>query len=231
VQFISDKRYQDKLEQQVAFEQTTPLAWTAAPTPGTPEATLPHGALSPSLMLAGIHKENYRVLGGDDGHGWLCLNLDDERCWPVLRVANEALADSAHRLRELLIGLNKSSEGFHLLEHVLLRPRGDAAGREVEEDFYAHRVSVVLPSFTARFRDPGCRAGVEEVISQHLPAHILPTFYWLDFAFLAQFELRYRRWLALLDAGGDAAGLDAAGSQLIEFLGKVDAYHTNRHWM
>jgi hypothetical protein len=35
----------------------------------------------------------------------------------------------------------------------------------------------------------------------------------------------------MLGAGSDAAGLDAAAGQLIDFLGTVSPYHTNRHWM
>jgi hypothetical protein len=231
VQFISDKRYQERLPQELAYDQTEPLAWTAAPTPGTPEVALPHGAVSPSLLLAGIHKENYRVRPDDAGRAWLCLNLDDTRCWPLVQLAAEDLPDTAHRLRELLIGLNKSSEGFHLLEHVLLRPRGEGVAHAVEDDFYTHQVSVVLPAFTARFSNRGCQAWVEEMIAQNLPAHVLPRFYWLDFAFLAQFELRYRHWLELLGTRSDGGQIDAAAAQLIEFLQKVAQFHTNRYWM
>ena len=36
------------------------------------------------------------------------------------------------------------------------------------------------------------------MIAEELPAHLLPEFYWLDFAFLAQFETRYQRWLNLM---------------------------------
>jgi hypothetical protein len=231
MRFISDKRYMGRLEQQAAYDQTVPLPWTAEPAAANVLDGLPHGAISPSLLLAGIHKDNYRVLPGDDEQGWLCLNLDDERCWPLVRLPNAELAAGARQLRDSLIGLSTASEGFHLLEHVLLRPRAEGAVHDVAAGFYAHRVSVVLPAFTARFSDPGCRAWIEELVAQNLPAHILPTFYWLDFAFLAQFELRYRRWLELLNAGGDVAALDIAAGQIIEFLDKVGPYHTNRHWM
>ncbi|WP_343732780.1 hypothetical protein [Duganella sp.] len=231
VRFISDTRYLERLTRQVDFDETAALPWPSQAPGRTVLNGLPLGAVSPSLLLAGIHKENYRVLAADDDQGWLCLNLDDERCWPLLRLPNADLADAARELRDMLVELSAASEGFHLLEHVLLRPRGDDAVRVVEDDFYAHRVSVVLPAFTARFSNPGCRAWVEELIAQNLPAHILPTFYWLDFAFLAQFELRYRRWLALLQTGADVGGLDTAADQLLEFLGKVGPYHTNRHWM
>jgi len=221
--------------QQVSYQQTVAVSKGAALISGE-SALLPHGAVSPSLMLAGIHRENYRMLPAGEEQGWLCLNVDDENCWALSLLPKAELASTAQRLQENLIALNRSCEGFHLLEHLLLRPRGGKITREVPEDFYAHRVSVVLPAFTARFADPGCRAWMEELIAQNLPAHIFPEFYWLDFAFLAEFELHYREWLALLhDAVGGSdevtERLDASADQLIDFLKKASAYRSNRFWL
>lgn len=230
VSFISDKRYQERLQRQTSYADTVALPWPEQPAEGMVLQGLPHGAVSPSLLLAGIRKENYTVLADGD-HGWLCLNVDDERCWPLVRLPQDELAAGARQLRDSLIAVSRDSEGFHLLEHVLLRPRGEGAEHDVAKDFYAHRVSVVLPSFTARFSDRSCQAWIEELISQNLPAHILPTFYWLDFAFMAQFELRYRHWLAVLNDGHDLAAIDESAARIIAFLDSVDPYHTNRHWM
>lgn len=241
MQFISDKLYLERLAQQAGFPQQVSYQQTVAVSKGAAlisgeSALLPHGAVSPSLMLAGIHRENYRMLPAGEEQGWLCLNVDDENCWALSLLPKAELASTAQRLQENLIALNRSCEGFHLLEHLLLRPRGGKITREVPEDFYAHRVSVVLPAFTARFADPGCRAWMEELIAQNLPAHIFPEFYWLDFAFLAEFELHYREWLALLHdvAGGSdevTERLDASADQLIDFLKKASAYRSNRFWL
>lgn len=238
--YVSDARYRDKLVQQdgfpldVPYEQTRLLAGGADDLASAEESvSLPHGAVSPALLLAGIHPENYRVLDAGEGQGWLCLDVAQALCWPLVRLPAGELAGAAQRMRSALIGLNRRCEGFHLLEHVLLRPRGDAPARQVAADFYAHRVSVILPAFTARFADPGCRAWMEELIAQNLPAHILPQFFWLDFPLLAQFELRQENWLALLreaSMGRPADGLDAAAGQLIELLAKSAPYHTNRVW-
>lgn len=230
VRLISDARYEQQLERSPVTEITVALPWPERHTAGKAVAGMPLAAVSPSLLRAGVHKENYVTLA-DGEHSWLCLNLDEKRCWPLLRLPNAELAAGARDLRDTLVGLNQASEGFHLLEHVLLRPRVDGATHAVAEDFYAHRVSVILPSFTARFSDPACRAWMEELIAQQLPAHILPTFYWLDYAFLALFERRYRVWLDLLNESNSMSKLDEAAAELIALLGKVSQYHTNRHWM
>lgn len=251
IALVSDRRYQAGLAAdapaEVKFDDTGPLAVPAAQDaqdaqdgqngaaalPLSPLLLPPRGAVSPALLLAGIRRESYRVLPADGDTGWLCLNVTDSACWPLTRLPLAQLPVAARRLRQLLIELNRAAEGFHLLEHVLLRARDGGAASAPTADFYAHRVSVILPAFTARFADPNCRAWVEELIAQHLPAHILPQFYWLDFPLLAQFEQRQATWLALLRAhslGQPAAGLDAAAGSLIDFLDKNARYHTNRIW-
>ncbi len=231
VDFLSDRRYLDKLGQApVPFDQTGPLA-NSGPIDGPPLPLL-HGAVAPALLRAGIQRDNYRVLDDGDGHGWLCLNVADQVCWPIVRLPTAELAAAGAEMRATLVDLNRQSEGFHLLEHMLLRPRDDATVRSVPADFYAHRVSVILPAFTARFANLGCRAWLEELIAQNLPAHLLPQFYWLDFPLLAQFEQRQAGWLALLrDDDRSAAALDAAAGQLLDFLAKSAPYHTNRVWL
>lgn len=248
--WISDSRYRERLARQEGAPPDLPFGDTAAlagaddvagagagggAVPLAPLLLPPHGAVSPSLLLAGVHRENYRMLADSagTGAGWLCLHVKDGVCWPLLRLPLGQLAAAAARMLRALIDLNRAAEGFHLLEHVLLRPRGDGGARKVAADFYAHRVSVILPAFTARFADPNCRAWLEELIAQNLPAHILPQFYWLDFPLLAQYEQRQATWLALLREHAlarPADGLDGAAEQLIEFLDKNARYRTNRMW-
>lgn len=237
IEYISDKRYRDRLAQQdeapagVAYADTAALDGAGVDVWGP--MAIPHGAVAPAVLLAGIHRENYRVVASGDAHGWLCLTVADGTCWPILRLPLGELAAAAGQLRRMLIDLNRGSEGFHVLEHVLLRPRAPTTERSTPAAFYAHRVSVILPAFTARYAEPNCRAWIEELIAQHVPAHILPQFYWLDFPRMAQFEQRQASWLALLREearGNPADGLDAAAGQLIDFLDRNAQYHTNRVW-
>jgi hypothetical protein len=82
--------------------------------------------------------------------------------------------------------LNQESEGMHVIEHILLRPAEPwAVG---EEDFYSNRISVVLPNRTARGGNRQFQLLVEETVWLNCPAHIMPTFYWLDAVRMAEFE-------------------------------------------
>jgi hypothetical protein len=235
LRFLSDERYERQLAQPEGYADVPakPLGWPQLPGDGVAPGAqyeLPQGALSGLLLQAGVHKDNYHVLANDgDEQGWLCLHVDDKRHWPLLRLPMAELLPAASALRERLISLNKNMEGFHLLEHVLLRPRSGAQCK-VGPEFYAHRVSVVLPSFTARFSDPGCRAWIEEMISQNLPAHVLPDFYWLKVSDLALFEKLYKDWLDAL-AGEDMAKIDEQADKLIFSLERVEKSRSDRPWM
>lgn len=99
-----------------------------------------------------------------------------------------------------------SAEGFHLVEHLLLRPRQNTddflsfpSGPDtLESDPYSQRLSLVFPSGwmrdfslpkedaprTAtqphRFRDIEFRHYVERKVQQVCPAHLLPSIFWVD---------------------------------------------------
>ncbi|VAX01191.1 hypothetical protein MNBD_GAMMA22-3077 [hydrothermal vent metagenome] len=102
-----------------------------------------------------------------------------------------------------------SGEGFHLVEHILLRPQqdtdlllsipvNDSESTLKQQDPYSHRMSFVFPSGYARdfdslddsieptkirphrFRDREFRQYLQRVIQQNCPAHILPIIYWVD---------------------------------------------------
>jgi hypothetical protein len=113
-------------------------------------------------------------------------------------------------LRELADG-----EGFHLVEHILLRkrtmedaflpitlpPPDDCKCPEVT-DPYSFRMSVLLPSWPRRFRDLRFRQFVEDSIRRETPAHIFPKICWISYCQLRQLETVLLPWLQEL------AGLD-----------------------
>ncbi|MCI5121444.1 MAG: hypothetical protein D3908_09705, partial [Candidatus Electrothrix sp. AUS4] len=99
----------------------------------------------------------------------------------------EEASRAINALRTLLIRLNQKSEGMHIVEHILLRPAQDE-GMTKEEDFWSNRISVVLPNWTPRCGNREFQLLVEETVRINCPAHIMPTFYWLDAAKMTTFE-------------------------------------------
>ena len=103
----------------------------------------------------------------------------------------------------LLLGLESywrgAEGGFHLIEHLLLRPRelNDEPLKlsPDEKDPYSFRISFILPAEHPKLGDPGFRQYTESVIRSETPAHIVPHIYWLNDATMAAFETDYRNWL------------------------------------
>lgn len=140
-------------------------------------------------------------------------------------------ADAVADAREILLRHNEllasdicDSEGMHLIEHILLRPRrngdrlmqvclGDECRFCGEEDPYSFRVSIALPYWPERFRDLDFRRFAERVIREETPAHIHPRICWIDNADMRALDIAHRAWREALaqkprdpDALSDTAG-------------------------
>lgn len=113
-------------------------------------------------------------------------------------------------------------EGCHIIEHILLRPLGgESHDRQVPENFYSFKISVLFPGWTPRFENPEFRKLAEETVSLCCPAHVLPVFYWLDFAKMEEFEGLFRGWLEKkCDPEASDRQVDECSQNLIEFLGE-----------
>lgn len=118
-----------------------------------------------------------------------------------------------------------NSEGFHLVEHILLRKRteddpfmpiqlrGDCecekndswdsspeAGCECVEvkDPYSFRVSIILPTWPKRFQDINFRKFVEDILRAEAPAHIYLKICWISHEEMREFEVCHMNWLCEL---------------------------------
>jgi hypothetical protein len=153
-----------------------------------------------AFFRCGAHADRYHVLplGGrlrlllgpdEDDHWW---NVGDD-----FATDDEALR-AADSVRYFLRRLNELSEGLHVVEHVLLRPFGTGVRHALlglPSDFYAFRLTVVLPAWTVRTHQQSFRAFAEETIAINCPAHIVPQVLWLDYTEMAAFEYLYEQWL------------------------------------
>ncbi|MBS0298310.1 MAG: hypothetical protein JSR32_00010 [Proteobacteria bacterium] len=192
------------------------------------------------VFQEGVELKNYRLV--DSGEETVvCLKSgQNTRLWPLSRKRNRNAAERyAHEFCSAITQLNIACEGFHMIEHVLLRPRGkDAfAGIPQGEPFFDFRVSVIFPSWTARFSNTVFRKFAEETVIKNLPAHILPEFYWLDFVYLQDFEQRYKNWLSCLRQThqnhhqNDFEQLNSASERIVSFLLKNRKETEREYWL
>ena len=180
-----------------------------------------------SVFKEGVELKNYRLVSSGKETVVCLKSASSARLWPLSRKRDRAVAARyAHEFCSALTQLNVACERFHLVEHVLLRPRGKDSFAAIPEGeaFFDFRVSVIFPSWTARFSNTAFRKFAEETVLKNLPAHIVAEFYWLDFVYLQDFEQRYKRWLFCLQQAHQAhrqngfERLNSASEKLVSFL-------------
>ena len=200
-----------------------PWGWIRSPL-GPEEGRFGHG-----LFTRGVRLENYRVAPQGEGQVLVFRPTEEGEWYPLGEFATEEDAvAAAHLLRNELRELNHASEGFHVLEHILLRPDGGGAvhpgareewGKTLWKDFYPLRASFLFSGWSARSSDPRFRLLAEETVAVNCPVHIHPTCFWLDFPQMTEFEARYLQWLKIRsDPEATPVGRDEAATPLIRFL-------------
>lgn len=90
-------------------------------------------------------------------------------------------------------------------------------GKIIKEDFYNYRITVVLPSWPARFQEPEFRTFAEDLFRSGAPAYLRINFLWLGVTEMKQFENLYFSWLK-------AFNTHAAYQERYEFLEKLTLF-------
>lgn len=105
--------------------------------------------------------------------------------------------------------LNRATERFTLIDHIMLRPdveEEDVDFREFFKDnqqvsiskefnFYNFTASIILPNWNRRFSDRAFQQLADETILLNLPAHILGHVHWLDVERYEEYEEYYQAWI------------------------------------
>lgn len=169
-------------------------------------------AMPAALLRCAAHAGRYHRAEATTGSE-LWLGPDENGQWwrLAVRAGQTGVVAPALYLHELACRVQREAEGLHLVEHVLLRPLGNADG-DISETFYANRVSLFLPGWTARGADQSFRDLATGIIAQACPAHIQPNVHWLDHAALTAFEQEFEAWLDARVALAREAGNENAAS-------------------
>ena len=89
---------------------------------------------------------------------------------------------------------NRRSEGFHLVEHILLR---SGTTFERTNDPYSFIMTMVFPTWPARFQSELFKNLLHEFITLEAPAHVFVNVLWLDLEEMETFEKAYQEWIYL----------------------------------
>lgn len=162
-------------------------------------------SLCPTMIRDGTSIDAYCLQRGEQATQ-VYFYSRNQKLWTLLKEFPEHAQAKAyvHKFKKIITDLNSNSEGFYLLEHLLLRPRTPPKDAQVEDyvrtgdGFYHCRLSFVFPKWTARFANPAFRQFAEKTIANHLPAHLYPQVYWLNPDQMQAFERCYQPWLQAL---------------------------------
>lgn len=143
-----------------------------------------HNFISGGLFRGGIHLENYRIVHAAENEYMLVFRNQEEDIWMNLgRTDNKVeLNELANILRRYLQELNHACETLYIVEPVL---------SDTSRPF---TLQLVMPSWTARFKSERFREVCRNLLRSLMPAHLRGTIYWLNIAFMQEFEDCYRLW-------------------------------------
>lgn len=107
-------------------------------------------------------------------------------------------------------------EGFHIVEHILLRPKKkiNPAIRFSQKDPWSLQISVVLPEWPVRLQDEGFKNLLIQTIRKECPAHIRIYIHWMDKVKMGTFETQYESWINAYK-GIDKEVQDTAAEELM----------------
>lgn len=201
-----------ELDELAGAQACTPQsAWKSVPPDlegmrpaGRRDRMLPDQPVALPVFRAGISLDNYAL--ADDrfgtslycgaGDAWIKLGRFDNRREAIFAAYDWVGAFAA---------ANEDGERLHIVEHILLWPSGVVP---LEKDFFASRMSVVLPDWTARCADGDFRQFVRHTVRSNCPAHVHPTFLWLSRGAMSEFDTLRHDWrlaLRMLRGPGHAA--------------------------
>ncbi|MBN1301243.1 MAG: YegP family protein [Melioribacteraceae bacterium] len=123
------------------------------------------------------------------------------------------------------------TEGFHLIEHVLLRPRTSTdellrvcVNKDCKNcpgfiDPYSLRATAVVPYWPERFRNFDFRKFFETTIRMEAPAHVHIKICWVTQEQMQIFETAYKKWLSEISSDQpDNKLIRAAQDKLVKIL-------------
>ena len=177
-----------------------------------------------SLALAyGINPNNYHIIKTHGGTYTILLYVDKNKVHTIELVCSQAIdtIEEAERIIQesalLFKSFNEESEGFHLVEHILLR---DGDRLATEEDPYSFRMTLVFPLWPARFQSALFRRSVEEMILTENPAHIATNILWLTLEDMEDFENAYQAWMELKASDAVKTAIDEASKRVMNLIEK-----------
>ena len=177
-----------------------------------------------SLVMAyGIHEEYYSITKNHAGIYRIMLYVDKSKQHTIELISGSqgftSIEEAEQAMQQSVVffrSLNEQCEGFHLIEHILLRNEDTLA---TDQDPYSFIMTIILPAWPARFQEDAFRHSVEKMVIAESPAHIFTNILWLSFDDMETFEKAYHSWMQLrTNPQSIKMEINAAAKILMEFI-------------
>lgn len=167
---------------------------------------------SADFLNAATDKNNYGIFDDSVIGFWIGIAENDRTQENAVmlepRPRPEGISQRLENLRNLA-SANCQDDSFHILEHILLRPRDETYTKTLRPlvscpdclellDPYSFWVSIVVPDWVDRFREPVQFQLFKQTVRREAPAHLAIRFCILDREKMLAFEQAYYSWLKAL---------------------------------
>jgi uncharacterized protein YegP (UPF0339 family) len=163
-----------------------------------------------ATLHAGVRRAQYQVKRNKNGRYYFTLLDLDQNVIARRRQYYSSRFEVEQLIRQcmdLLEYRETRRSGFHLVEHLLLRPitssdRVFKIARQADcspgyLDPYSFRATAVVPYWPQRFQNMDFRRYFEATLRSEVPAHIHLKICWVDRAAMVEFEQAFFGWLKL----------------------------------
>jgi len=127
---------------------------------------------------------------------------------------------------------NADKEGFHIIEHILLRPNDlddqllklslGAKPQYTPKDPYSNWLTIIVPNWTEKFKEKSFQQHFEQSFRREAAAEMALRFCWLDKDSMREFEERFKAWLeAKANCTPNECHITEAANALINWLNET----------
>ncbi len=197
----------------------------------------PDAALQASInfLNMAVDKNGYGIVNNNIVGFWSGIVVEERTPENAIMLEPKENPDNPEKrlkhIQDLATG-NCEDDDFHLLEHILLRPRSDAFNALLTPmitcieniellDPYSFWITVVMPDWTGRYSEPKRREAFMQTVMKEMPAHIATRFCLLSREAMFRFEKLYHDWLEQLCSNAQP-DLPKATDELVNLMNSWD---------
>jgi hypothetical protein len=138
---------------------------------------------------------NYSVEATRDKDFEVHFKTPDDKYHFISMEVNASVEETHEKMENLFRFISDQLQIVPIEKKIGLYVKNSHSGKIIPEDFYSYRVSVILPTWTARFSNKEFRSIIEDTIHEQKPANIALNCYWLSPSQLDKFEKVYYEWM------------------------------------